>query len=268
MARIWDHTPGLTFSDGGNFTFGMEFVGDVPITVEGVWYYGRPTGAPTVNAVSLYDAVSQVQLADGPGGSLVAGAWNFFAFTTPYNGSDNTAYAGAVEVGPGDYGYDLDGSLPVTSPDGHVEATQGRYLPGSHGFPSVTWTGVHGVDIEYELTPTDPSAGTAAGTVGVDLAVAGSRASAAAAAGTVGVDLAVAGSRAAAGSVPLAVGARLLVAGSRAATGAARPQVGVRLVVAGWSTDPGRPVTPFAAGRSVRSFPAGRPVRSFSEVPT
>lgn len=257
MARIWDHEPGLTFTAGSIFTFGIEFVAAVPITVEGVWYFARPAGAPIVSQVNLFEVAGEIERASGPGVALTAGAWTFLPFTAPFVALVGVAYTGTVFASAGECAYDLGGSLPVTSPDGQVEATQGRFQEGIHQFPQSVWTGVHAVDIGYQLS--SPAEGGIAPTVGVDLTVTGARAAIAGIQPTVGVDLSV--------------------TGARSATAGIQPAVGVDLVITGWRTQVGRPVTAYPGSigsvgsffvpRSVAEFPEqGRPIRSFSEVPT
>lgn len=152
MARIWDRVPDIGPTNSGDFTFGADIVADVPVTVEGLlWYAVTGTGPLTID-VSLLDATGVTVLASATN-VLATGLneWVYAPFTAAYLASAGTTYVAVVQMS-NDYKYDLSGALPRTSPDGHVEAVQGRFESGHVQFPTGTWTGWHGFDVQYELT--------------------------------------------------------------------------------------------------------------------
>jgi len=159
MARVWDRTPDFT-ADAGPFTFGFDFESDVAVTVEGVWWWQTANGPTSVTAY-LWDATGATQLATGVSGSLSLG-WNLVAYESPFAADAGVTYAATVEI-DAEHGYNTDG-LPVTSPDGHVTITLGRFQSNHVGYPANTWSGLHGIDLEYEIAA-QAAAGTLAGTL-------------------------------------------------------------------------------------------------------
>jgi hypothetical protein len=149
MARIWDRVPGIGPTNSGDFTFGVDITTDTAIAVEGLlWYAVAETGPVTVS-VLLLDETGVSVLASGMNvPASGSNEWIFVPFDTVYVASVGN-YVAVVQMSD-EYQYDSD-AVPRTSPDGHVEATLGRFEGGHVQFPGGTWTGWHGFDVQYEL---------------------------------------------------------------------------------------------------------------------
>lgn len=151
MARIWDRVPGIGPVNSGDFTFGVDIVADVPITVRGaLWYAVAGTGPATIDALLVDSTGATVLASVSNAPASGTDEWVSVPFTTPYAASAELTYVVVVQISD-EYRYDTD-VLPRTSPDGHVEAVQGRFEGGHAQFPGSTWSGWHGFDVEYELT--------------------------------------------------------------------------------------------------------------------
>jgi Domain of unknown function (DUF4082) len=152
MARIWDRTPAIGPTNSGDYTFGVDVSCNTAITVEGLlWFAVSGTGPPTITALWL-DETGATVLASGIDVPATGNnEWVLIPFDTPFPAAAGN-YVGVVQISD-EYQYDTD-VMPVTSTDGHVEATQGRFQAGHTQFPGNTWTGWHGFDVEYELSAT------------------------------------------------------------------------------------------------------------------
>lgn len=184
-------TPGSS-NNSGLFAYGQVFDVAAPVVADGVWWYQPATGDVTDVDVFMWNA-AEAQLASGGAlaGAITPGAWNLVPFGAPSALSVATGYRYSAEAS-GQTGFDSsDQGYPIASPDSAVSATSGAFLSGG-GFPSSTWTGQHGVDLEY-TADTDPAQGSAA--LGLELAVAaaGARPSRGVAAFVLNLALAAAG---------------------------------------------------------------------------
>jgi hypothetical protein len=221
MARIRpDWTPDQV-GNAGLFAFGFAWSSDIPVQADGLWWY-QPDheDAPAAVTAVLYDTATEAELASGVSGALVIG-WNLVPFAAPYAASAATSYTSAVES-TGAMGYGLDQlTAPITDPTGHVTIPTGggRYQDGG-GYPASTWSGQHGVDLEFS-TEVAPSEGAAA--LDLDLAVAatGARDSAGTAALGLQLDVAAAGARDSAGTATVGLDLAVAAAGTRDSLGAA-----------------------------------------------
>jgi hypothetical protein len=148
-----------------------------PVTALGVWWFQPATGVVTDVDGFLYDS-AETELASGTLAlaSIVQDAWNLVTFDTPAALSIDTGYRFAAEAA-GQTGFDSsDQGYPIASPDAALSATSGAFLEGG-GFPSSTWTGQHGADLEYEEASEEAS-GDAAFTLSLAVATTGARDSA------------------------------------------------------------------------------------------
>lgn len=158
MTRIrpaW--TPESIDTDSSARTLGFDFANDVPITCDGLWWYHAATAplSPFVNAY-LYQTAGQVLVASTLGFSTAGWAtntWHFVPFDVPYEAAPGTYTLVAGILG----GLTFDANdLAVNIPDasGHVVALAhtGRFANGtSTAFPTNTWDGMFGMDLEFEL---------------------------------------------------------------------------------------------------------------------
>lgn len=183
MSRIrptW--TPESVDGTAQAHVLGFDFSSDIAVSITGIWWWQPATGGPASVTARLFDQATQVQLGSGTGSGLTAGAWNLVALSAPYDASAGVAYTAAVGS-TGGTGYDgNDLAAPIIDPTGHVTipASRGRFINGTTtAFPTSTWGGMHGVDVEFTS-----SAGSIAGTVAVVLpALVGGYASSATVAG-------------------------------------------------------------------------------------
>lgn len=153
MGRIrtpW--TPGNT-GDSGAFALAIDFSSDLAGVATGIWWWQPPNGVVTDVTGILYDQVTEAVLATGTllAASVVRPAWNLVSFVTPYAfAGDGTVYTATANIG-GEQGSENPSTYPWVDATGHVTATQGRFEAGT-GYPSSTWVGMHGVDVEFDFT--------------------------------------------------------------------------------------------------------------------
>lgn len=144
-----------TFDAGtASHGLGFDFTSDASFQADGVWWYHPTSGTvpPTVRG-QLYNTSTQALLADTGTVSTsgFASGWNYIPFTSPY-----LTGAGGYTVNvysTGSTYYDADDLVSdITAPAGHVTATEGRFRNDtSQGFPTSTWTGMHGVDLQFTM---------------------------------------------------------------------------------------------------------------------
>lgn len=150
MARIWDRVPALS-ANPGPFSLGFRFSATVPITVKGMWWYQTASG-PASLPIKLYSSDGGTVHRTGTGSGMSAG-WNYIPFGSTYALAAGTTLVAVAEA-DNEHRYDEPTVLPVTSADGVVTipAAGARYDPGAT-FPTQAYAGLHGIDIEYEITP-------------------------------------------------------------------------------------------------------------------
>lgn len=180
MARIWNRIPAVGPTNSGEFTFGADVTNDVQILAEGIlWYAVASDGPPTISGLWLDETGTNILASVTDGAAAGNNEWVFVPFDEPYLVPIDSVSVPVVQMSD-QYQYDTD-AMPKTSPDGHVTATQGRFESGHVQFPTGTWAGWHGFDIQYslvdetvsgelagelpELGSTLAGAGTAAGVV-------------------------------------------------------------------------------------------------------
>jgi hypothetical protein len=145
VTRAYSRTPGLS-SNSGEFRFGARFAAVVDLTITGVWWYWITGGPTTVNG-RLY--VGGVLVASGTKASGWSAGWHLVAFDTPYALGAAGEASAVAHINDGNYGYDT-GILPRdfdVATDGDL--IEGLFAGGAGGEPGSTWTGLHGLDVEY-----------------------------------------------------------------------------------------------------------------------
>jgi hypothetical protein len=150
---------------------GYDVSWDVGHAVDGLWWYHK-SSVPlpsTVNAY-LYEAAGPTLAASILGvdsSGWFSNAWNFIDLGTPCNVSAGVIYTVAVGI-VGGLAFDSD-DLAANIVDGTGHATAlahtGRFANGtSTGYPSNTWDGMFGIDVEFRLGGITQAIGTAAET--------------------------------------------------------------------------------------------------------
>lgn len=166
MTRIRpDFTPPSS-NNSGPFAYGQEINVTTAVVAQGVWWYQPATGDVADVDAFMWDP-AQAQLATGAllAASITQGAWNLVPFDTPEPLPVANGYRYSAEAS-GQAGFDAgDQGYPINSPDNTVVAVQGCFQGGG-GYPSSTWSGQHGVDLEYTAGGEPAAAAlTAAGTL-------------------------------------------------------------------------------------------------------
>lgn len=163
MARI---RPGWTPpSDNapGEYTFGLLISATHSFAVVGVWWYQPATGSVSNVDVALYtqSGPTQVASATKTSGTITQGAWNLVSFAAPYVCSPSTGYTATAHTS-GQQGYEGSDPFPLTA--GPVTASDDVYHAGNV-YPDTTWSGMHGLDVEWAWESTLTGTTTPSGAV-------------------------------------------------------------------------------------------------------
>lgn len=154
MSRIRPSWTPVPTGNAGAYVFGFDLTVDTTTTASGVWWYQPSGGAVTNVQGRLYDQAGQTLLASGTvlAASIVQGSWNYIPFSAGYVMSAAVTYTAAAAIS-GEHAYEDPAGYPITAPAGHVTSSTGRYQSGT-GYPATTWSGQHGVDLEFDLSVT------------------------------------------------------------------------------------------------------------------
>lgn len=163
MARI---RPGWTPSSDnapGQYTFGLLFSATSSVSVRGVWWYQPATGSASDVTVSLYTQSGPTLLTSATllAANVTAGAWNLVQFSSPYTCSPSTGYA-ATTLASGQQGYESSDPFPITA--GPITASDDVYSSGNN-YPTTTWSGMHGLDVEWAWESTLTGTTTPSGAI-------------------------------------------------------------------------------------------------------
>jgi hypothetical protein len=136
---------------------GFDFTADIGITANGAWWYQDGASPPTTVRAILWLTGTQALLADSGTVSTTgytAPGWNFIPFSSGYACGASTTYTVSV-YGIGNYKYSTtDLSSDIVDGSGHVTALAhtGRFINTSGAvFPSSTWDGMFGTDLDFTL---------------------------------------------------------------------------------------------------------------------
>lgn len=146
--RVLDTFTPPSNNSPGLFAYGFKFSRSVAFTALGGYWFHRATGAPVTVTAYLYDANTQAVLASSAAVSTsgwVDQTWNKVPYGAPYGASSGIDYVMAVEAN-GTTSYDGGAVLPAS--EYNFTLAEGRYLSGG-GFPTTTWTGLHGVGLNF-----------------------------------------------------------------------------------------------------------------------
>lgn len=154
MTRV---RPSFTPSNGDTIelTGGYIFSADVPFLANGCWWYQLSDGPSSVRA-ELWKVSDSSLVADSgviSTSGMTGNAWNFVPFTADFLAGSGIDYIAAVHYSGHANASFSQFTTAYTDPTGHfvIPSNGGRYHLFGDAIPETSWTGCHGVDLEFDL---------------------------------------------------------------------------------------------------------------------
>lgn len=139
-------TPTLQNSPG-LYAHGWSFSSSAPVYIPAIWWY-QPDHSDISDVTTRMYRESDQAILDTVtvlAANIVRAAWNRIPFVSPFLCSAVTGYRAAVVVSERQ-SYENSADFPYVS--GPVTVTGDFYNSGG-GYPSTSWSGIHGLDIEW-----------------------------------------------------------------------------------------------------------------------
>jgi hypothetical protein len=137
-----------SFNNPGHYNYGFRFSRTTAFTAIGAYWYHRVTDGPLVLTPRLYNPNTEAVLNSNSALSTSGfpdQQWVKIPFSAPYSGLADTDYVLSVEA-DGTASFNSDPILPQS--EAGFTLHEGRYT-GDAGFPSNTWSGLHGVGLNW-----------------------------------------------------------------------------------------------------------------------
>jgi hypothetical protein len=137
-----------SFNNPGLYSYGMRLSRTSPFVALGSYFFHRTADAPSSVTGRLYVPSTQVVLASGVASTsgVPDQTWMKVPYSDPYEVPADTECIVANELN-GSNSFDSGAGLPLS--EAGFTVYEGRYLDGG-GFPTSTWSGLHGIGLNWK----------------------------------------------------------------------------------------------------------------------